>query len=103
MGILFERTVGEPLLVAQLHATEVQDGILHRAGHSLTSAARFTLEESGEDSGNRWMPVPESPIWAPVTRGTLSISPVVDAAPPVHCDVFIDLAVLERAGPESFD
>ena len=36
----------------------------------------------------RWSPVPLSPICAPVTIGTLSRKPVVDAAPPAHCATF---------------
>src|SRR3954449_8314430 len=36
----------------------------------------------------RCSPVPLSPICAPVTSGTPSRKPVVDAAPPVHCATF---------------
>ena len=87
LGILFERTVGEPLLVAQLHATEVQDGILH--AQSLADLGRsFHAGRSSEDSGNKVDAGTGIADLGAGHQGTLSISPVVDAAPPVHCATF---------------
>ena len=36
-------------------------------------------------AATRWMPVPESPIWAPVLVGGPFSQPVVAIAPPVDC------------------
>jgi hypothetical protein len=33
----------------------------------------------------KWMPLPESPIWAPVAVGGPSSKPVVLIAPPMAC------------------
>ena len=52
LRVLLERTVLEPLLIAQLDATEVQHRVLHRAGDALTAARLFTLEQRGEDAGH---------------------------------------------------
>ena len=54
-----------------------------------TAAAYGKFEDFGEmPVATRWMPVPESPIWAPVTIGKPLISPVVEAPPPVHWATF---------------
>ena len=52
----------------------------------------------------RWMPVPESPIWALVQVGGPSSEPVVLMEPPMAwADGLVGLAVDERTGTESLD
>ncbi len=46
----------------------------------------------------QWMPVPESPIWAPVTVGAPSAVPVVLAEPPMHWATF-SYALQSAYGP----
>src|SRR5690348_5744240 len=42
----------KPLLIAQLHAAEVQYGILHRARHALAFAGLLTLKKCRENSSH---------------------------------------------------
>ena len=78
----------EPLLVAQLDAAEVEDAGAHRDLHALAATGVVRWYSAAQIAPNRWMPVPESPIWAPVTTGGPSSKPVVLIAPPVAWAMF---------------
>src|SRR6185295_20335846 len=53
LRIFLEWTVGQPLLIAQLHAAKVQHAVLHGAGDALPATALFALKEGGEDPGDQ--------------------------------------------------
>src|SRR5262249_27309545 len=53
LRILLERPVSEPLLIAELHATEVQHRVLHCAGDPLTPSCLLTLVECRPNSGHQ--------------------------------------------------
>src|SRR5262249_1873539 len=50
LAIFLERTMGEPLLVAQLDAAKVEHAVLHRSRHALTLAGLGALIERGDNA-----------------------------------------------------
>src|SRR5256885_13156166 len=45
-SFLHDPGAGEPLLIAQLHAAEIQHAVLHRGEHSLSAARALALIEN---------------------------------------------------------
>ena len=80
--------MGQPLLIAQLDPAEVQHRVLHRASDSLTAPASLALEERRQNSRHQVDAGTGIADLGAGHQGTRSISPVVDAAPPVHCATF---------------
>ena len=52
LRILLERPVRQPLLIAQLHAAQVQHRILHGDRHALPAAALLPVQQRGENAGH---------------------------------------------------
>ena len=101
--VLRERPVGQSLLVAQLDPAEVQHRVLHGrprpAGRGRCGCAAGARRRM---AATRWMPVPESPIWAPVAVGGPSSQPVVRHRPTGGLrDGLVGLAVLVGARAEA--
>ena len=53
LRVFLQRTVGEPLLIAELHAAEVEHRVLHRARDALAAAALLALDQGGQDAGDQ--------------------------------------------------
>src|SRR5215471_1619459 len=104
LRVFLERTMGEPLLVAQLDASEVEHAVLHGDVDALAAAGAVALIERAHDAdcevqagagiadlraGHQWRPVVEP-------RGRCRAAGALR-------DVLVDLAVLIRARPEALD
>ena len=97
LRILFERAVGEPLLVAKLHAAEVQHRILHRARHSLAPAALLAMKQGRQDARYQMdAGAGIADLGAGHHRETVDLTGGRCRAAGALGDVLIDLAVLVR-------
>src|ERR1700744_1273347 len=94
----------EALLVAQLHAAQVQHRVLHRREHALAAARGLALEERRHDAQRQ---VQARSAVADL-RAADGGRPVVEAgrrrgAAGALGDVLVDLAILVHAWPEALD
>ena len=53
VGVFAQRSVLQPLVVAELDPAQVQHGMLHGDGHALSAAGVLALVERGQDAGHR--------------------------------------------------
>src|SRR5204863_5926679 len=56
LAVFRERTMGEPLLVAQLHACQVQHAVLHGGGNPLSPLGHGALVARGDDPERQMQP-----------------------------------------------
>src|SRR4029077_15529586 len=94
----------EPLLIAQLHAAQIEHPVLHGGEYSLTAASGLALIERADDAERQMQPR------AAVAdrRAGHQRRPVIEAggrggAPGALRHVLVDLAVLVRSGTEALD
>src|SRR5262249_21680169 len=99
LAILRERPMREPLLVAQLHAREIEHTVLHGAQHLLAAAGAGTLIERRHDAEGEMQPgAGIADLRAGDERRPLAEARGRGGAAGALRDVLIDLAVLVRAG-----
>ena len=104
LAVFLQRSVREPLLVAQFHAREVQHAVLHRAGDPLPPAGLRTLIKRGHDAEREMQPgTGIADLCAGDQRRAVAEAGGRGRAAGALRDVLIDLAVLVRARAEAFD
>src|SRR5262249_33564297 len=103
LAVLGERTVLEALLVAQLDAREVEHAVLHGAQHLLATAGALALDQRAADAEREMQPgAAVADLRAGDERRSLAEAGGRGRAAGALRNVLVDLAVLVRAGAETF-
>ena len=94
----------EPLLIAQLHAAQIEHAVLHRREHALTAAGRVALVQGRHDAQRQM----QSGSAVADLRAGDQRRAVIEAgrrrrAAGTLRDVLVDLAVFVRPGAETLD
>ena len=84
LAVFRERSMLEALLVAHLHAGEVQHAVLHRAGNTLALARHAAMIERRDDAKRQMQAGTRIADLRAGDEGRPSRKPVVEAEPPVH-------------------
>src|SRR2546421_11160149 len=104
LAVFRERTVGEPLLVAQLHARQVQHAVLHGGRDPLSPPGHGALVECGDDAERQMQPgTAVTDLRAGDQGKSIAEAGGRCRAAGALCDVLIHLAVLVRAWAETLD
>src|SRR5579862_2471143 len=103
LAVFLERTVGEALLIAELHAREIEHTVLHGAEHSLAAARADALVKSADDAKRKMQ---ASAAVADLSAGD-ERRPFAEAGGRRRTagalrHVLVDLAILVGAGAEAF-
>src|SRR5688572_4085215 len=94
----------ESLLVAKLHAAQVEHAVLHRREHLLSAACRLALVERSDDAQRQVQPgAAVADLRARHQRRAVVEAGRRRCAARALRDVFVDLAVLVGAGAEALD
>ena len=104
LAVFLQRTVGEPLLVAQLDPGEVEHAVLHRHRHPLPDAGMGAVVERGDDAERQVQPgAAVADLGAGHQRHAVAEAGGGGRAAGALRDVLVDLAILVRAGAETLD
>src|SRR5690606_20669943 len=104
LRILGQRTVGETLLIAQLHAAEIEHAVLHGACDALASARVRTLIERGYDAQCQMQAsAAVADLGAGDERRTVVKAGRGCGAAGALSDVLVDLAIFVGARTETLD
>src|SRR3954468_3304615 len=104
LRVLLERTVLEPLLVAQLDPAQVEHRVLHRALDPLAAAGLLALVERGEHAGHQVdAGAGVADLGAGHQRDAVDLAGGRRRAAGALGDVLVDLAVRIRARAEALD
>src|SRR6185312_11012217 len=102
LAVFGERTSLEALLIAQLHAAEVQHAVLHRGEHLLAAAGARALEKRGDDAECEVQAgAAIADLRAGNERRAVAEAGGRSRAAGALRDVLVDLAVLVWAGAEA--
>src|SRR6185437_1810142 len=102
--LLHDAGAREPLLVAQLHAAQIEYAILHRGEHALAASGRVALVERRDDAERQMQPRSAvADLRAGHERRAIVETGRRRGTARALRDVFVDLAVLVRAGAEALD
>src|SRR5262245_16740718 len=103
LAVLGERPVREALLIAHLHARQVEHAVLHGAGDALSTAGRGAMKERGDDAERQMQAgTAVSDLCAGNERRPVSEAGRRRRAAGALGHVLINLAVLVRPGSETF-
>jgi hypothetical protein len=104
LAVFLERAVREALLVAQLHAAQVEHAVLHGASHALPLAAVRAVIERGDDAEREVQARPRvADLRACHERKAVAEPGGRGGAAGTLRDVLVHLAVLVRPRPEALD
>src|ERR1700693_3061382 len=99
LAVLGERPVGEALLIAQLHARQIEHAVLHGAQHALAAAGAHALVERRYDAEGKVEPgAGIADLGAGDERRSLAEAGGGGRAAGTLGNVLIDLAVLVGTG-----
>ena len=102
LAVFGEGTVGEPLLVAQLDARQIEDAILHGAGDLLADAGGLALVECSDDAEREMQARPRvADLRARHERRAIPESGGGRRAAGALRDVLVDLAILVGSRAEA--
>src|SRR5207302_5833451 len=102
LAVLRERAMREALLIAQLHARQIEHAVLHRAQHPLAAAGALALDQRAADAEREMQPGARvADLRAGDERRTLAEAGGGGRAAGALRDVLVDLAILVRTGAEA--
>src|SRR6185437_13912710 len=104
LAVFGERPRFQPLLIAQLHAAEIEHAILHRDGDALALAGGRALEQRCDNTKAKMQTrAAVADLRAGDERRALAEARGRGRAAGALCDILVDLAVLIGAGAEALD